>query len=135
MARNWLFSRKEHESAIDTACLKVASECWCRVITDWLDNDGTANYPASWQGLFTLLRDIGKYGVAKELESALFLVALANPARCDLRLNLLWPELPSPFLLARPHPFLLMKPHRRPLMNLYIDTCSSSIGTCFSAIH
>lgn len=116
--------------AIDTACLKVASECWCRVMTDWLENNGTPNYPASWKGLFTLLRDVGKYKVAKELESALFSVASANLVPS---LYLLWPQLPHPFLLVRPHPFLLMRPRRRPLMNLYIQNRSSK--TPFDSLH
>lgn len=105
----------------------IASQCWCRVITDWLDNSGTCDYPATWEGLFELLQDVDKYEVAVELENAVFSVALTviPPSHC------LWPDqLSSPFLLpVRPHPFLLQKPQQRPLMYLYVAcTNQSTLG-------
>lgn len=95
---------------------------WCRVMSDWLDNGGTDDYPATWKGLFALLRDVDKCEVARELEDALFSVALTKISPS----HLLWPNLSRPFL--RPHPFLLMKLPVSPKTRHDIDGASQSIA-------
>jgi hypothetical protein len=36
---------------------KNASRCWLEVMRHWLNDGGTQHYPATWEGLYTLMRD------------------------------------------------------------------------------
>lgn len=47
-----------------------ASKCWNKVMDRWLASGGTRDYPATWEGLYTLLNDTGFVKVAKELNDA-----------------------------------------------------------------
>ena len=47
-----------------------ASKCWNTVIDQWLSQGGTRDYPATWEGLYTLLRDTGYTKVAQKLKNA-----------------------------------------------------------------
>lgn len=46
-----------------------ANNCWARVMGEWL-NQCTEDYPASWEGLYTLLDDAEFSEVAQELRKA-----------------------------------------------------------------
>ena len=45
--------------------------CWCTVMSKWLDNDGTGEYPATWGGVVSVLEDVELWEVARELEQVL----------------------------------------------------------------
>ena len=45
--------------------------CWCTVMSKWLDNDGTGEYPATWGGVVSVLEDVKLWKVARELERVL----------------------------------------------------------------
>ena len=45
------------------------SMCWNRVMEHWLDG-GSADYPPTWEGLYTLLTDAECAGVAKNMKAA-----------------------------------------------------------------
>ncbi len=47
-----------------------ARDIWNRVMDHWLAGRGGCDYPASWEGLYTLLRDLDLSEVANELEKA-----------------------------------------------------------------
>lgn len=49
-----------------------ASKCWNRVMEHWLDKGGSRDYPATWEGLITLLNDLGFEQLAKTLKCAIF---------------------------------------------------------------
>ena len=36
----------------------------------WLSQDGSRDYPATWEGLYTLLNDVGFGTVAEKLKTA-----------------------------------------------------------------
>ena len=44
-------------------------DCWVRVMQHWMDG-GSKVYPATWQGLYDLVEDVGFPAVAKELKEA-----------------------------------------------------------------
>ena len=46
-----------------------AEDCWVRVMQHWMDR-GSKVYPATWQGLYDLVEDVGYPAVAKELKEA-----------------------------------------------------------------
>jgi hypothetical protein len=46
---------------------------WSRIMGQWMDRGGTSDYPASWNGVDKLLRDIGHTRDAEELRRALLL--------------------------------------------------------------
>ena len=48
----------------------VVSKCWNRVMDHWLTGGGTSDYPVTWEGLFTLLDDVGFSKVAEDLKIA-----------------------------------------------------------------
>jgi hypothetical protein len=50
---------------------KNASRCWLKVMGHWLNNGGTEHYPATWEGLYTLVRDCDLPEVALSLLKAL----------------------------------------------------------------
>ena len=56
--------------AWDTEYLKNASRCWNRVMDQWLTQGGSHDYPATWEGLYTLLRDTGFASTARKLKNA-----------------------------------------------------------------
>lgn len=47
-----------------------AEECWAKVMSHWLSKNGV-DYPATWRGLFELLRDAEFSQVAEELKGVL----------------------------------------------------------------
>ena len=47
------------------------SRCWLEVMKRWLNAGGCGDYPATWEGLYRLLMDVGYKKVAKELKTAL----------------------------------------------------------------
>lgn len=49
--------------------LKV-TECWEKVMQNWLDGQGAENYPVKWEGLYRLLEDVGVPQVAIDFEKA-----------------------------------------------------------------
>ena len=65
------FGREENElDSIEHDCPK-SEHSWCKVMDDWLNACGTAEYPATWRGLLTALEDIECHSVARELERVL----------------------------------------------------------------
>ena len=48
-----------------------ANRCWLEVMEQWLSGGGTGAYPATWEGLCSLLRDCGYAEVAASLCKAL----------------------------------------------------------------
>ena len=48
-------------------CLKI----WKEVMDHWLAVEGTHDYPATWEGLYTLLEDLEFFKVAADLKSAI----------------------------------------------------------------
>ena len=48
-----------------------ASRCWNRVMDQWLTQGGSHDYPATWEGLCTLLTDTGFAKTSKMLKNAL----------------------------------------------------------------
>ena len=48
-----------------------ADRCWCKVMSHWLKEDGTPNYPTTWKGFFCLLEDVECLQVAQDLQKAL----------------------------------------------------------------
>ena len=44
--------------------------CWLRVMEEWLTKGSTQDYPATWEGLYTLLKDCDHSEVANELEKS-----------------------------------------------------------------
>ena len=46
-----------------------AEDCWVQVMQHWMDG-GSKGYPATWQGLYDLVEDVGYPAVAKELKEA-----------------------------------------------------------------
>ena len=64
-----------------------AARCWQQVMSHWLKAGGTSDYPATWDGLCTLLVDIKCPQDAEELKAALDSPAhpnLANPSHPTL---------------------------------------------------
>ena len=47
----------------------VTDDCWDHVMQHWIDN-GSKSYPATWQGLYSLLDDTKFTAVAAELQNA-----------------------------------------------------------------
>lgn len=69
------FGREENEiEALEDQCRGKASQCWCKVMGQWLEDGGTDDYPATWRGVVTLLEDVEFYEVARKLEMVLALV-------------------------------------------------------------
>ena len=46
------------------------SDCWNKVMDNWLTRGGSHNYPATWNGLYCLLNDLGLGNIAVELKKA-----------------------------------------------------------------
>ena len=47
-----------------------ASRCWNRVMDQWLTQGGSDDYPATWEGLYTLLKNTGFPKLALILKNA-----------------------------------------------------------------
>ena len=52
-------------------CLLNSDRCWCKVMSHWLKEDGTPDYPTTWKGVFCLLEDVDCLQVAQDLQKAL----------------------------------------------------------------
>ena len=52
-------------------CVGDSQRCWCKVMGEWLEEGGTSEYPATWEGLVTALEDVEYERVARELERVL----------------------------------------------------------------
>ena len=54
--------------------------CWCDIMEGWLlDGRGTSSYPASWDGLHSLLVDAEAFDTAKLLRVAVTHAVLPSP--------------------------------------------------------
>ncbi len=49
-------------------CLGNAARCWNKVMGHWLAEGGTPNYPANWEGLYVLLKDVECSKIAQQLK-------------------------------------------------------------------
>ena len=47
-----------------------ATGCWYKVMESWLSGAGGEEYPATWEGLYALVSDVGMAEVSKELRQA-----------------------------------------------------------------
>ena len=47
-----------------------ARKCWNKVMEHWLAEGGSQDYPATWEGLYTLLNDLGFAKVSKLMRKA-----------------------------------------------------------------
>ena len=56
--------------SIDQRLRGNVEQCWLEVMQKWLDGQGRERYPTSWEGLCSLLVDIGSPRVAQELKDA-----------------------------------------------------------------
>lgn len=63
----------------ETQYLKDFRVCWCKVMQQWLDDDGTLEYPATWRGVIVVLEDVDFREVAQQLEIVLPLVTPPSP--------------------------------------------------------
>lgn len=77
-------------------CLLNADRCWCKVMSRWLKEDGTPDYPTTWKGVFCLLEDVECLEVAQDLQKALASVIPPPPpppppppSLCDSELSTL----------------------------------------------
>ena len=52
-------------------CLGDCQRCWCKVMGEWLKEGGSSEYPATWEGMLTVLEDLEHKRVARELERVL----------------------------------------------------------------
>ena len=46
-----------------------ANKCWIRVMDQWLSKGGSLDYPATWVGLCSLLKDMGFSNIAQKLKN------------------------------------------------------------------
>ena len=51
-------------------CLNNSAHCWLKVMQHWLTGGNTPEYPATWDGLYELLKDVEYSEVARELREA-----------------------------------------------------------------
>ena len=56
----------------------IASSCWSRVVEHWLNGGGTHSYPDSWDGLYSLLEDVGYLDIAETMKEAVTLAAYSR---------------------------------------------------------
>ena len=76
----YLFGREENElENLREECFGKANRCWCKVMNQWLENDGTPEYPPTWRGLLTVLVDLEYSEVARELQRVLASVTQPPP--------------------------------------------------------
>ena len=65
------FGQKDKLEGWDNELRGKVDRCWCNVVSMWLDNGGTDEYPATWRGLLLVLEDVQLYATARELKKAL----------------------------------------------------------------
>ena len=58
-------------------CVGDSQRCWCKVMGEWLEEGGTSEYPATWEGVLNVLEDVEYKRVARELERVL--VSVVKP--------------------------------------------------------
>ena len=76
-----LFGQEEDElEGLGVQYHHKAKQCWCKVVSQWLDNGGTAEYPATWGGFISVLEDVELWEVARELEMVLRSAIVHPPA-------------------------------------------------------
>ena len=76
-----LFGQEEDElEGLGVQYHYKAKQCWCKVVSQWLDNGGTAEYPATWGGFISVLEDVELWEVARELEVVLRSAIVHTPA-------------------------------------------------------
>ena len=61
---------KNNELTVLDTRLRDPDKCWIEVMDSWLTRGGTASYPASWEGLFKLLKDVRYERVAGDMKAA-----------------------------------------------------------------
>ena len=62
------------ENRLDVLEIKYRGDavvCWSKVMQHWLDSGGNEDYPATWEGLCSLLEDVECAKIAKELKIVL----------------------------------------------------------------
>ena len=90
-------------------CFGKANRCWCKVMNQWLENDGTPEYPATWRGVLTVLVDLQYSEVARELQRVL---ASVTPPPPPPR-----PQVAQPAMTSSADPFMTLPldPGKTPL--------------------
>ena len=58
----------------DTEYRGNSKKCWNEVMNQWLVQGGSRDYPATWEGLYTLLRDTGFANTVGKLKNAIIIV-------------------------------------------------------------
>ena len=67
------FDLEENElDAIEEECFRRCDRCWYKVMDQWLNGGGTAEYPITWKGVIKVLEDVRCDTVAKQLKRVLF---------------------------------------------------------------
>ena len=132
----YLFGREENElENLREECFGKANRCWCKVMNQWLENDGTPEYPATWRGVLTVLVDLEYSEVARELQRVLASVTpppppplrpMAQPAVAP-PLELAVIPLPEPLMTSRPEP---TRESFRTRVSRHISSFCSRITTC-----
>ena len=64
------FKLQHHENPTD---------CFCRVMDQWLADDGTPEYPATWAGVVKLLQDANESEVAEVMKVAVTSAIMPTP--------------------------------------------------------
>ena len=96
----YLFRREENElENLREECFGKANRCWCKVMNQWLENDGTPEYPATWRGVLAVLVDLEYSEVARELQRVLASVTPSPP-----------PQMAQPFVAPPPAPAVTPPP-------------------------
>ena len=54
-----------------------SDECWTAVMGKWLQGQGSSDYPVTWEGLYTLLDDIGVSEITAGLKKAVICAKLS----------------------------------------------------------
>ena len=65
------FGQKDELKGWEDEFHRNAKRCWREVMSRWLDNAGTGEYPATWGGVLSVLEDVELWEVARELERVL----------------------------------------------------------------
>ena len=109
-----LFGREENElENVREECFGKANRCWCKVMNQWLKNDGTPEYPATWRGVLTVLVDLEYSEVARELQKVLASVtppSLPPPPQIAQRAMIPVIPLPEPAMIPPSAPAMTPSP-------------------------
>ena len=57
--------------ALEEECSRKSEQCWIKVMSEWLDEEGTEEYPATWEGILLVLEDVELSTIAKQLRKVL----------------------------------------------------------------